>query len=112
MTKINETLKFALNALREPLFIYDSKLSCLFANDALYSFLCLDAGANLINVNQFWPAVSEAKLGEEFSSEFRVHDQSFAVKVAVKSLPDGTFMGRVVAGVSKRDALYNLHAQR
>lgn len=104
-----------LDSLREPLFVVHEEQGCLFANAALFEFLGIPLAANhTIALSEFWPecAVGRSR-GEEIASEFRTPSGStFAVKLSIQPMEQRVWLVRVLAGVSRSEALHSFHAHR
>lgn len=115
MTDQSRVLRDALDSLKEPLFIVEDKKGCVFANSALFTFLGISRPADsILPLDEFWPGVKVGSIrGEEIASEFKlVSGAAFAVKLSIQSIRQHTWIVRVLAGVSRSEALHSFHAHR
>ncbi|MBN8550680.1 MAG: response regulator [Deltaproteobacteria bacterium] len=115
MTEQTRVLRDALDSLREPLFIVEDNKGCVFANSALFQFLGIKRPEDsVLDLSEFWPGVTVGSFrGEEIASEFKLKSgDAFAVKLSIQTIHEHTWIVRVLAGVSRSDALHNFHAHR
>lgn len=113
MSELLERFKRSFDAMKEPAFLFDRGLRCLFANQSLYKFLGVDADRQAFkSVRDFWPRPELRSTHEEYSSEFKYGKQLFPVKLSITPLDGDASLVRVVSGVQRSQALHSLHAQR
>lgn len=105
----------ALDVVPEPLFLLTKNAECIFANQALFTFLKIDRSETVtISLEDFWPRrLEQGGRAELTPTKFEKQDgETFTVKLTAAELPSGGTLYRVVAGMSDSDSLNEFQHQR